>query len=304
MTFFPISGVETYWWLPILVAFGISCLTSMGGISGAFVILPFQMSVLGFTSPAVSPTNLLFNIVAIPGGVYRYHREKRMIWSLTWLIIIGTLPGLLLGILIRISYLPDPKAFKFFAGLVLLYIGGKLCLDTLMPKHKNASVNMNDYEKDQSRYAVIPLKFSLKRIGFSFDKKDYFVSVPVIFSLSLIVGIIGGIYGIGGGAFIAPFLVSVFGLPVYTIAGAVLMSTFLTSVFGVLFYTIIAPFYAHTGLAISPDWILGLMFGIGGLIGMYVGARIQKYMPEKVIKAILTICILAIALKYTLGFFL
>jgi len=302
MTFFPISSVETYWWLPILVGFGISCLTSMGGISGAFIILPFQMSVLGFTGPAVSPTNLLFNIVAIPSGVYRYYREKRMIWSLTWLIIIGTLPGLLLGVFIRISYLPDPRAFKFFAGLVLLYIGGKLCLDTIKPKNNNTVASMNPQE--QEHYKVTPLEFNIKRIRFNFDNVDYYVSTPALFFLSLVVGIIGGIYGIGGGAFIAPFLVSVFGLPVYTVAGAALMGTFITSVFGVLFYTIIAPFYSHTSLAISPDWTLGLMFGVGGAVGMYVGARIQKFMPAIAIKIILTVCILAIAIKYILGFFL
>ena len=74
---FPISGVETYWWLPILVSFLISSLTSTGGLSGAFLLLPFQMSVLGFTSPAVSATNLLYNIVAIPSGVARFYKEKR-----------------------------------------------------------------------------------------------------------------------------------------------------------------------------------------------------------------------------------
>jgi len=72
---FPASGVETYWWLPIVVAFGVSSLTSAGGVTGAFVLLPFQMSVLGFVGPAVSPTNLVYNIVAIPGGVIRFWRE-------------------------------------------------------------------------------------------------------------------------------------------------------------------------------------------------------------------------------------
>ena len=63
---FPVSGVDCPLWLPPLVAFVISLFTSMGGVSGAFLLLPFQMSFLGFTSPAVSPTNLVFNIVAIP----------------------------------------------------------------------------------------------------------------------------------------------------------------------------------------------------------------------------------------------
>jgi uncharacterized membrane protein YfcA len=49
--------------LPIytaLVAFFISFFTSMAGVSGAFLLLPFQMSVLGLATPAVSATNLVF----------------------------------------------------------------------------------------------------------------------------------------------------------------------------------------------------------------------------------------------------
>jgi uncharacterized membrane protein YfcA len=63
---FPISGVETYVFIPPLVAIVISFFCSMGGVSGAFLLLPFQMSVLNFTSPSVSSTNLIYNIVAIP----------------------------------------------------------------------------------------------------------------------------------------------------------------------------------------------------------------------------------------------
>ena len=84
---FPISGVTVDPWIPPLVAFAISFFTSMGGISGAFLLLPFQMSVLGYTHPSVSATNQLYNIVAIPSGVYRYWKEGRMVWPLTWAVI-------------------------------------------------------------------------------------------------------------------------------------------------------------------------------------------------------------------------
>ncbi|HSB32861.1 MAG TPA: sulfite exporter TauE/SafE family protein, partial [Nitrospirota bacterium] len=123
---FPVSGVKTWVFLPPLVAFVVSSLTSMAGVSGAFILLPFQMSVLGFTSPAVSSTNFVYNIVAIPSGVYRYFKEGRMAWPLTWVVIIGTLPGVFIGYYLRILYLPDPRAFKLFVGMVLLYIGGRL----------------------------------------------------------------------------------------------------------------------------------------------------------------------------------
>ena len=56
-------------------------------------------------------------------------------------------------------------------------------------------------------------------------------------------GIIGGIYGIGGGAIIAPFLVAFFHLPVYAVAGAALMGTFVTFIAGVIVYQILASNY-------------------------------------------------------------
>jgi hypothetical protein len=299
---FPVSGVETYWWLPILVAFGISCLTSMGGISGAFMILPFQVSVLGFTSPAVTPTNLIFNIIAIPAGIYRYFHERRMVWPLALIIIIGTLPGLFLGVFVRVRYLPDPAAFKFFAGFVLLYIGLRLIYDIVKGERKKAGA-LKTQTTEKTDFDVTGLKFNLKKISYNFSGEKYSASTPGIFMLSLVVGVIGGIYGVGGGAFIAPFLVSVFGLPVYTIAGAALTGTFLTSIVGVIFYILIAPYYSDSGINIRPDWLLGLMFGIGGALGMYAGARIQRFVPAKIIKAILTACVMLIAAKYIIDFF-
>src|SRR3989304_6228107 len=103
---FPVSGVETPFWLPPLVAFVVSFFASMGGISGAVLLLPFQMSVLGFTSPAVSATNLVFNIIAIPSGLYGYAREGRLIRSLTWVVVGGTVPGVVVGQLVRFTWLP------------------------------------------------------------------------------------------------------------------------------------------------------------------------------------------------------
>ncbi len=93
--FFQTADIEVALWIPPLTAFVISFFTSMGGVSGAFLLLPFQVSFLGYTNPSVSATNQVFNIVAIPSGVYRYWREGRMVWPLTWVVIAGTLPGVL-----------------------------------------------------------------------------------------------------------------------------------------------------------------------------------------------------------------
>lgn len=300
MMTFPVSGVETEWWVPLLTAFCISVFTSTGGVSGAFLLLPFQMSILGFTGPAVSATNMLYNVVAIPSGVYQYGREKRLVKPLVWTTVLGTLPGVFLGAVIRINYLPDPRFFKLFVGIVLLYVGIRLLIDVV----NAVAVSPPRLTESLKTHEVKSLAFNLKRIGYSFEGEDYYASFWGIFLLSAVVGIIGGIYGIGGGAIIAPFLVTAFRLPVHTVAGAALLGTFITSVAGVAFFTFLAPFYSQTGFAIAPDWMLGFLFGIGGATGIYIGARLQRRIPARLIKSILAACILFVAVRYIWRFFI
>jgi uncharacterized membrane protein YfcA len=314
--YFPIANIEINPLIPPLTAFVISFFTSMGGLSGAFLILPFQVSILGFTSPAVSATNQLFNIVAIPSGLYHYIKEGRMVWPLTWVVIIGTLPGVLIGAILRIHYLPNPQHFKLFAGLVLLSVGYRLLINLLnygksFSNQVAAEENFRQIVKEhyQSSIAtktslprIVIKRFTLTHIIYEFYGQEFDIHVLGIITLSLLVGIVGGAYGIGGSAIIAPLLVGFFGLPVYTVAGATLLGNFITSIAGVLFYQTIAPFYPT--MSVAPDWFLGLLFGIGGFGGMYYGAKLQKFVSAKIIKWILVACILATAFDYIITFFL
>jgi uncharacterized protein len=300
---FAVSGVDTWLFLPPLVAFVVSFFTSMGGISGAFLLLPFQVSILHFTSPSVSGTNQFFNVVAIPSGVSRFIREKRMVWPLTWAVIIGTLPGVFIGAWVRIWYLPDPKNFKLFAGIVLLYIGLRLAWDTFRSKGEATLAKKRQDFASQPDMCVSSTRFSLKCVQYAFAGKEYTFSPAWVFVLTFIVGIVGGIYGIGGGAIIAPFFVVIFKMPVYAVAGAALMGTFVTSLAGVIIYQVLG-FYYGSQMAIAPDWFLGALFGVGGFCGMYLGARCQKYVPVRWIKLILSTCILFVAGQYVVGFFM
>lgn len=310
--YFPVAGIEVAIWVPFMAGFAVAFFCSMGGVSGANLLLPFQVSILGFSSPAVSATNHLFNVVAIPSGVYRFIREGRMVWPLTWMVIAGTIPGVFIGVFARVQYLPDPKTFKFFAGLVLLYIG-ILMVRTILkkpsPETDKSSAEcrfqeaVSNYRKSKIALPKTIVKtFRLTKMEYSFYGETFTVNPLIIFILSAVVGIVGGIYGIGGGAIIAPLFIAIFRLPVYTIAGACLMGTFLTSVVAVLFYQAIAPFYPH--MAVAPDWLLGLMFGFGGMVGMYLGARAQKFIPAKIIKWFLACILIFTALRYILPFLL
>lgn len=300
--YFPTSGVETNPLVPLLAAFFISLLTTPAGVSGAFLLLPFQVSILGFTSPAVSPTNLIYNIVATPGGIYRYVREGRVVWPLVWTVVLGTLPGVFIGAVLRVRYLSDPRAFKVFVGFVLLYLGTRLLYEALKRLRGPA---WQPRPEAGSGEGTLPAMGVVRTTGISARRIEYefaggrfsFDTAPVLL-LSLVVGVIGGIYSIGGGSIIAPFFVLIFGLPVYTVAGAALIATFLTSAAGVLFYQILAATNLGTQSAVAPDWLLGVVLGIGGLAGTYAGARAQKYLPDLWIRTVLGILVTLLAASY------
>lgn len=66
----------------------ISVVTAPVGVSGAV----FLLRVLGVPSAAVTPTNLLYNVVAGPGALLRHARAGRLGAPLTCLLLAGTAP--------------------------------------------------------------------------------------------------------------------------------------------------------------------------------------------------------------------
>jgi hypothetical protein len=156
----------------LAASFTVATVATPAGVSGAVLLLPFQVGVLGTPSPSVTPTNLLYNVVATPGALYRYWRQGQTGGRLTRLLVLGTLPGVIVGSVIRVELLPSETSFDVVIACVLIPLGAWL----LMGRTSHTS----------GRSSLPP-------------------SIVVI--LAAAVGCIGGIYGIGGGAILAPVLI-------------------------------------------------------------------------------------------------
>jgi uncharacterized protein len=250
------------WPVGALCAFVLALITTPAGVSGAVLLLPIQLSVLHVPSPAVTPTNLLYNVAATPGGLLRFWQEKRLESPLTRLLVTGTLPGVIAGAVIRVEVLSGSDAFLIAAATVLLPLGLWLILGAqqIPPSRPDPSSRTRN----------------------------------VIWALALLVGTVGGIYGIGGGSLLAPILL-IAGFSAYEVAPATIAATFLTSVVGVIAYQVLQAI--HSG-AVAPDWVLGLWIGAGGFAGSYLGARLQRRLPETSIRRLLGIIACVISARY------
>jgi uncharacterized protein len=247
----------------LVAAYGIAALATPAGISGAVLLLPFQVSVLGTPSPAVTPTNLLYNVVATPGALYWYWRQGQTGGRLALVLIAGTVPGVIAGSVIRVELLPGLRVFDLVAAVVLLPLGIWLAL---------TRPALRDNPARPAR--LIP--------------------APVLIVLAAVVGCVGGIYGIGGGSILAPVLIGTGRRP-SEVAPAALASTFVTSVAGVITFTVLS---FHEPGSVAPDWPTGIALGVGGLAGAYTGARLQSHLPDALIRRLVGILVIAIGARY------
>lgn len=299
---FPVSGVDTWIFLPPLVMFLIASATSMGGVTGAFILLPFNMSVLGYTGPGVTATNFVYNIVAIPLGVSRYIRAGHMAWGLLAVLVLGTLPGVFLGYVIRVTLMPDPAVFKPFVGAVLAYLAVRVFQGVLADWRARRVALVGAGASDKAPLApeapvccITASRLEGRVLVTRTEQGVYRCPLLPVAALSLVVGVVGGAYGIGGGAVMAPFCIAVLGLPPFVVAGAALLSTWVTSVLGATIYAL-APLGGE--VPASPDWLLGGLFGLGGMAGVYVGARLQGKVPASVVKIVLGLALVFVAGRY------
>ncbi len=245
--------------LGALIAFGIATVTTPVGVSGAVFLIPVQVSVLHTPSPAVTPTNLLYNLIAIPGALARFHREGRLRGMLPRLLVLGTLPGMIAGAVIRVELLAGSEAFLVVIAAVLIPLGAWLATQPAPELGRRAAVTERQ-----------------------------------IVALAAVVGTVGGIYGIGGGSILGPVLVGL-GFSVLEVAPAALAATFLTSAAGVAAYAVLSLGFSGD---VAPDWLVGIGLGVGGLLGGYLGASVQSRLPETLLRRGLGLLALALGVRY------
>jgi uncharacterized membrane protein YfcA len=239
----------------------VAAVTTPAGVSGAVLLLPVQVSLLGVPSPGVTPTNLIYNLFATPSGALRYRKAGAGLSDLAWPLLAGTMPGVVLGAVVRVEWLAGDRAFELVVAAVLGPLGAFL----LFTRPRTSGV------------LRIPRHF--------------------LTLLAFMVGVVGGIYGIGGGSVLAPIL-PVTGYSAYQVAPAALVSTMAASVVGVASFLVLG--WTGADNAVTPEWGTGIVAGLGGMIGAFAGASAQPRIPEIGLRRLLGVLVIGIAVRYAL----
>lgn len=294
----------------LIGAFIIGVLFVIMGAAGGLFTAAFQVTVLGTQGPlginaanTIKPTNLFLTLCSPITGLMNYFKEKRFAWPVAIFFAIGIVIGaFFLGPNFSAKYLPL-KAYKFYLGIICLVIGIKLFTESLpgsIAKKKAMGAIVKKFNAAVKEAKESGKAMELGKVEFDqfnlmkFDMRfwgETFVARPLTMLISgILMGMIASSFGVGGGFMFMPFMTSVMGYPMYLAVPIALAGTFATSVGGIAKYTL---------MGYSPDWLMAICIAAGAMAGGMVGPKIQKHLPEILLKRLLALALIIVFLNYT-----
>ena len=105
--------------------------------------------------------------------------------------------------------------------------------------------------------------------------------------IGLLAGIVSGLFSTGGGMILVPAFIHLLDIDDTKARG--------TSVFCILPMVITSSFFYYKSNFI--DWKIAILCATGGAIGGYIGAKLLKKLPEKMMKIAFTLFLIYVSYK-------
>ena len=105
--------------------------------------------------------------------------------------------------------------------------------------------------------------------------------------IGILAGVVSGLFSTGGGMILVPAFIHLLNLEDTKARGR--------SIFCILPMVITSSFFYYKGNYIN--WKTAILCGIGGAIGGYLGAKLLKKLPEKILKIVFTAFLIYVSYK-------
>lgn len=255
---------------------------SLVGLGGGIVIVPtlLFLGATGFFSEATpqiaAGTSLLVIIFTGLSSSIAYYKQKKVDIKTGLILFIGGGPGGIAGAWMNKHLNAD--SFSLWFGLFMIFISFVLMYKDKVPPIKNKSEKgiwrtFSDRDGIEHTYGFQPV-----------------IAIPIAF----IVGFLGGLLGIGGGALMVPSLILLFHFPAHI---AVATSMLL------LFFTSLTSSITHIWLG-HVIWLYALALIPGAWLGGTLGAKINQRLPSKAIVVMLRVMLIIVGIRLIIDGFI
>lgn len=238
----------TAWHLLLpLVGMAVATVGTLVGTGGGWAMVPLLVGGMGLSPASAVATSLSVVFFNAASGSAAYLRQGRLDFRMVAVFAACTVPGAVLGTwLIRLL---DVRTFTLAFSGFLLFTGGFLLWGRDRVKAR----------ADQGRTTLTHRQLALGAL----------VSVGV--------GAVSSVLGVGGGIIHVPFLVLVLGLAPHVATANSHAVLAVTSLVGVVTY-------ASQG---AVEWPLALPLGVGAVLGAQWGARLSTRISGSALQRVL-----------------
>ncbi|GAA0464671.1 sulfite exporter TauE/SafE family protein [Alkalibacillus silvisoli] len=253
---------------------------SIAGLGGGVIFVPVLLFFAEFSDSFswVTPQNVVAMslIVMIFTGLsstLTYLKRKRVDVFSGSLFLIGSIPGALTGV--YINQFVHLDTFQLYFGLLMLFV-----------------VSMFFVKKKAVNEPTIPnMKTGRFQITRTFDlygkNTTYSYSAILGIFIAYFVGMMSGLFGVGGGSLMVPAMILLFGFPAHIAVP--------TSMFMIFFSSVVSS-SAHIAAG-HVLWAFTLASIPGAWLGGYLGAVVNQRLNSQVIEWILRIVMIIIGIR-------
>jgi hypothetical protein len=243
------------------------------GAGGGFIHVPVLIIFYGFSPQQAIGTSMAVVMLNAVSGTFSYIAQKRIDYEIAIKYAAAASPGVFIGALLS-QYFNVTSFYALFSLLLILlsyylFFGQEFSV----VRTKVASATGRRCLRDATG-----------------EEFSYAPDMSVGMAASLFIGVLSGLFGIGGGIFHVPLMYSLLGIPVHIATATSHCILAITSFLGVILFA---------GLGyINFDYAVAL--GIGTIVGAAWGARLSLKTNPLVIKKVIAICLFLLALRLLL----
>jgi uncharacterized membrane protein YfcA len=247
----------------IIVGLGAGTLGSMTGVGGGIIMTP-ALTLMGFAPAQISSTSLFAVTFTSFSSTISYAKQKKIYYKVGLKMAAAAIPGAISGAFI--SNVIAIESFKIYFGILLMLAGIYIAYSSSFIKERQKGPKGNDRKSKLLR--------------------------PLFYSGAFSAGIISSLFGVGGGIVFVPLLVFVLGMTLPTASPTSQIALLITSFVGTVTQAVLG----------HPDYLHAASLSVGAFVGGQIGAKISHKVKESLLRKLLSISLIAVALKFISDF--
>jgi len=282
----PVAGISLSIFYLIGIGASVGLLSGLVGVGGGFLLTPALM-MIGVPATVAAASGSCQMVATSSSGVGAHFRLGNVDAKMGGMLLAGGLGGAALGVhaIKFLRALGEADLVITLAYIVVLgSLGTYMFVESLGRLRRGAMVHKSQ-KTGASRTLLSRLPWQVE-----FSRSGVRHSVLLPLALSLLIGVLATIMGVGGGFVMLPMMVYLLGMPTHVAVG--------TSLFQILFLCSgITYMQATTNQTVDLLLAMGLAFA--SAVGAQIGARLSRLLRGEQLIIVLASVVLIVTLKMT-----